>query len=249
MTWTAWNARSPRAERALSAFPRQAAGGLGAAHQALLARRCSAPPIAHELTLTAAVHTELAGGAADDVFVAQAGLALIAAQHIAWDEAGRPGTGCTSTSRRHDLGDCSRAQSCTSPRGASRSTKDSSRMQCGADARAPPAAHARPLALARRSGRARAHPRPSGARATAAARAVFSEAEGVLERRRTWALSSRRTFRARALGGGLDQLGAWTMSLTGAELGRNFIFLATRLVPEILARRLFISPVTSRTRG
>ena len=90
--------------------------------------RCSAPPTARRADLAAAVDTGLASGAFDDAFVAQAELALLAAQQGAWDEAGRHARQAQALVEETASATTWRARSCMLRWHASPSTKEGSPM-------------------------------------------------------------------------------------------------------------------------
>ncbi len=116
--------------------------------------------------LTAAVETGLAVGSVEEVYVAHAQLALLAAKQGAWGEAGATRTGGAGARRRGGPRRLlvERARARGDARVALHEGRHGGRPR-GAGARSPPAAAARPRpSLADHPGRARAHARPSRAR-------------------------------------------------------------------------------------
>ena len=146
--------------------------------------------------LTAAVEKGLARGATEDVYLAQAQLALLAAKQGAWGEAGRRarrGAERSSTKRASATTRSSALAHVATARVALHEARqEDARAALTRAHRLRP--NARPRhSLGDRRGRARAHPRPSRARARpAAARTILTETE---RRARapsaTWARSSR----------------------------------------------------------
>jgi LuxR family maltose regulon positive regulatory protein len=199
--------------------------------------------------LTAAIDQGLAAGAAEDVFVAQAQLALLATRRGAWGEAGKRAREAQAVVEEAGLGDYS--TSALAHVATARVALHEARPE---DARAALArAHRlRPLLdhglpwLTVQVGLelTRAHLALADA---GAARTVLTEAEQVLELRPSmgFLVEDARELHDRVAattGSG----GAWAMSLTGAEL-RLLPYLATHLMFPEIASRLFISRNTVKT--
>jgi LuxR family transcriptional regulator, maltose regulon positive regulatory protein len=237
------------AERALEQFPpasdwRASALLIRGVAQALLGATDRA-----RADLAAAVDTGLASGAADDVFVAQAELALLAARHGAWDEAGRQ----TRAARAHveetglsDYSTSAMAHVAEARVALHEGRQDDARAALTRGHRLRPLLdHSFPwftvqigLELTR------AHLRLGE---VAAARTVFSETEAVLERRPDLGslVEEAQELRER-LGATSGSAGTWAMSLTGAEL-RLLPYLATHLTFPEIGARLYISHNTVKS--
>jgi LuxR family transcriptional regulator, maltose regulon positive regulatory protein len=199
--------------------------------------------------LTAAVETGRAVGAAGDVLVAQAQLALLAARQGAWDEARRCAQAAQALADLAHLADF--APSAVGHVATARVAVHEARH---ADARAAlaRARRLRPLLdeglpwLTVQVGLelTRAH---LGLGDASAARALLAETDRVLELR---PLLGSLVEDARELRGNVTATsgsnGAWAMSLTGAEL-RLLPYLATHLTFPEIAGRLFISRNTVKT--
>jgi LuxR family maltose regulon positive regulatory protein len=199
--------------------------------------------------LIAVVDRGLAVGAVEDVFLAQAQLALLAAQQGAWGEAGQRARAAQALVEEAGLGDYS--TSAIAHVATARVALHEARPE---DARAaltrahrlrPLLDHGIPwmtievgLALTR------AHLALAEA---GAARTVLSETERVLEVRPQMGslIEDARELRER-LAATSGSEGAWAMSLTGAEL-RLLPYLATHLMFPEIASRLFISRNTVKT--
>ncbi len=197
----------------------------------------------------ATVELGLAVGAVDDVFVAQAELALLAAQQGAWGEAAERARAAEALVAEAGLGDYS--SSAIVHVATARVALHEARPE---DARAALAlAHRlRPLLdhgipwLTVQVGLelARAHLALADA---GAARTVLAETERVLELRPHLGslVDEAQALRDR-VAATAEPAGAWAMSLTGAEL-RLLPFLATHLTFPEIASRLFISRNTVKT--
>ena len=197
----------------------------------------------------ATVELGLAVGAVDDVFVAQAALALLAAQQGAWGEAAERARAADALVAEAGLGDYS--SSAIVHVATARVALHEARPE---DARAALAlAHRlRPLLdhgipwLTVQVGLelARAHLALADA---GAARTVLAETERVLELRPDLGslVDEAQALRDR-VAATAEPAGAWAMSLTGAEL-RLLPFLATHLTFPEIASRLFISRNTVKT--
>ena len=199
--------------------------------------------------LAAGAGAGLASGAAEVVILAQAQLALLAAEHGAWGEAGHRARAAQASVEEAGLGDYS--TSALAHVATARIALHEARRE---DARAAltRAHRLRPLlddALPwltiqvglelTRANLALAEP--------AAARTVLTETERVLEPRPQMGslVEQARELRDRVeatSGSG----GAWALSLTGAEL-RLLPYLATHLMFPEIASRLFISRNTVKT--
>jgi LuxR family maltose regulon positive regulatory protein len=199
--------------------------------------------------LAAAAEAGRAGGAADDVFVAHAELALLAARHGAHGEAGRQAGRAQAYVEESGLGDY--MASAIAHVAAARVALHEGRQ---ADARAAltRAHRLRPLlspsfpwfAVQVGLELTRAH---LALGEVAAARAVFSEAERVLELRPDLGslVEDAQELRER-LAATSGSAGAWAMSLTGAEL-RLLPYLATHLTFPEIGARLHLSLNTIKT--
>ena len=199
--------------------------------------------------LTAAVETGLAAGAAEEVHLAHAQLALLAADAGAWREAGRRARAAQDVVEEAGLADY--GASALAFAATARVAVHEGRHE---DARAALArAHRlRPLldhgipwtTIEVGLELARAHLALAD---PGAARAVLSETEQVLELRPDMGSLVEETRelheRVAATEG---SAGAWAMSLTGAEL-RLLPYLATHLMFPEIATRLFISRNTVKT--
>jgi LuxR family maltose regulon positive regulatory protein len=199
--------------------------------------------------LTSVVDQGLAVGATEDVYVAQAQLALLAAREGAWGEAGQRARAAHALVEEAGLGDYS--SSAIAYVVAARVALHEARQE---DARAAitRAHRLRPLLdhgipwLSVQVGLelTRAH---LALAEPGAARTVLTETEEVLELRPDLGLLAEEARELRehveaTAGSG----GAWAMSLTGAEL-RLLPFLATHLMFPEIASRLFISRNTVKS--
>ena len=199
--------------------------------------------------LTAAVRAGLAGGAAEIVILAQAHLALLAANQGAWDEAGERARAAQTHVEERGLGDYS-----TSALAHVAMARVALREARPEDARAA-LTHAhrlRPLLdyglpwLTIQVGLEliRAHLALAEA---SAARTILAETERVLEvRPHMGSLIEDATDLRDRLAATSGSDGAWAMTLTGAEL-RLLPYLATHLMFPEIASRLFISRNTVKT--
>jgi LuxR family maltose regulon positive regulatory protein len=201
----------------------------------------------HELA--AAVEKGLAAGAAEDVFVAHAELALLAANEGAWGEAEQRARAAQALVEEAGLGDYSTsaiAHVATARVAAHQGRRDDARTALTRAHRLRPMLdHGIPwLTVQVGLELTRAHLALAEA---AAARTVLSETEQVLELRPNMGSlveEARELHDHVAAAGG--SVGAWAMSLTRAEL-RLLPYLATHLtVPEI-GTRLFVSRNTVKT--
>ena len=199
--------------------------------------------------LTATVERGLAIGAVEEVYLAQAQLALLAAKQGSWGEAGRRAAAAQAVVDEAGLGDYS--SSALAHVATARVALHEARQE---DARAaltrahrlrPLLDHGIPWVTIQvgleltRAHLALAEPGAAGM--------VLTEAERVLELRPHMGslVEDARELRDRvAATAGPD--GAWAMSLTGAEL-RLLPFLATHLMFPEIATRLFISRNTVKS--
>ena len=200
--------------------------------------------------LTTAVETGQAAGAVEEVYAAQAMLALLAARQGAWRDAGRQAR-AAARARRGGGPRRLRAERTRVRRdGASRHPRGTTRggARC-LGTRPPSPATARPRpALGHRPGRARAHTRASERSPTPAQPARSSQrpsrSSSSVQRMGSMVEDARELHeRVEASTG---SAGAWAMSLTGAEL-RLLPYLATHLLFPEIASRLFISRNTVKT--
>ena len=199
--------------------------------------------------LTAAVETGLAAGAVEEVYLAQAQLALLAAKQGAWGEAGATRGAAQALVDEAGLGDYS--SSALAHVATARVALHEARQE---DARAaltrahrlrPLLDHGIPWVTVQvgleltRAHLALAEP--------GAARTVLTETERVLELRPHMGslVEDARELRDRVAATS-GSAGAWAMSLTGAEL-RLLPYLATHLTFPEIASRLFISRNTVKT--
>ena len=217
--------------------------GRGVAHALLGATECATDD------LTAAVEKGMPRGATEDVYLAQAQLALLAANQGAWGQAGRRAAEAQALVDEAGLGDYS--SSALAHVATARVALHEARQE---DARAaltrahrlrPMLDHGIPWVTVEvgleltRAHLALAEP--------GAARTVLTETEQLLELRPHMGSL---VEDARDLGDRVAETsgsgGAWAMSLTGAEL-RLLPFLATHLMFPEIASRLFISRNTVKT--
>ena len=199
--------------------------------------------------LTATVERGLAMGSVEEIYLAQAQLALLAAERGGWGEAGRRAAAALAVVDEAGLGDYS--SSALAHVATARVALHEGRQE---DARAvlthahrlrPMLDHAIPwVTIQVGLELTRAHLALSE---PAAARTVLTETEHVLELRPDMGtlVDDMREMRERVAatsGSG----GAWAMSLTGAEL-RLLPYLATHLMFPEIASRLFISRNTVKS--
>jgi LuxR family maltose regulon positive regulatory protein len=199
--------------------------------------------------LTAAVETGLATGAVDDVFVAQAQLALLAANQGAWGEAMQRARAAQALVEEAGLGDYSAsaiAHVATARVALHQSSQEEARAALTRAHRLRPLLdHGLPwLTIQVGLELTRAH---LALAEPGAARTILTETEQVLELRPHMGslIEDARELHERVAatsGSG----GAWAMSLTGAEL-RLLPFLATHLMFPEIASRLFISRNTVKS--
>jgi LuxR family maltose regulon positive regulatory protein len=236
-------------ERALELFPPRSDWRASALLMRGVARALlGAADLARE-GFAEAVETGLASGAADDVFVAQAELALLAARQNDWDEARRQARAAQALVEQTGLGDYA-----TSAMPHVATARVALHEQRHEEARAA-------LARAHRLRPMLDHGFPwftvqVGLELTrghlalgevTAARTVFEETEAVLERRPDLGLLVEDADELRErLAATEGSAGAWAMSLTGAEL-RLLPYLATHLTFLEIGARLYISHNTVKT--
>jgi LuxR family transcriptional regulator, maltose regulon positive regulatory protein len=237
------------ADRALSQLP----PGSGWVPVALLLRG-----VAHALLgetdrakedLIATVERGLAVGAVEDVFMAQAHLALLAARQGAWTEAGERARAAQALVDEAGLGDYSTsaiAHVATAHVALHDGRHEDARAALTRAHRLRPLLdHGVPwLTVGVGLELTRAHLALADA---GAARTVLTETERVLELRPDMGLlvEDARELHDR-MRGSSGSGGAWAMSLTGAEL-RLLPYLATHLAFPEIASRLFISRNTVKT--
>jgi LuxR family maltose regulon positive regulatory protein len=226
-----------------SAFVSVALGARGIAHALLGAAERAAEDLA------AAVETGLARGAFEDVFTAQAQLALLAARQGAWGEASQHVQTALAIVEEHGLGDYSTSALvyAVSARIALHEGRpDDARAALARAHRLRPLLdHGLPwLTVGVGLELVRAHLALGEA---AAARTVLTETDRVIELRPDLGLlvADAQELRDR-VAATEGPAGAWAMSLTGAEL-RLLPYLATHLTFPEIASRLFISRNTVKT--
>ena len=199
--------------------------------------------------LTAVVERAQALGAAEELYLAQAQLALFAARQGAWGEAGQRARAAQAVVDEIGLGDYSSsaiAHVATARVALHEGRPEEARAALTRAHRLRPMLdHGIPwLTVQVGLELTRAHLTLAE---VAAARTVFSEAERVLELRPDLGhlVEDARELREH-VAAAAGPAGAWAMSLTGAEL-RLLPYLATHLtIPEI-ATRLFLSRNTVKT--
>jgi LuxR family maltose regulon positive regulatory protein len=199
--------------------------------------------------LAATVEKGLAAGAAEDVFVAHAQLALLAAKEGAWGEAAERARAAQALVEEIGLGDYSTsaiAHVATARVAVHEGRHDDAHKALARAHRLRPMLdHGIPwLSVQVGLELTRAHLALGDA---GAARTILTETEGVLELRPkmgSLAEDARDLRDHMAAAGGSD--GAWAMSLTGAEL-RLLPYLATHLTFPEIGSRLFISRNTVKT--
>jgi len=201
----------------------------------------------HELAAT--VEKGLAAGAAEDVFVAHAQLALLAAKQGAWDEAKQRSQAAQATVEEAGLADYSTsaiAHAATARVAVQEGRHDDAHTALARAHRLRPMLdHGIPwLTIQVGLELTRAHLALGDA---GAARTILTETEGVLELRPNMgslADDARNLHDQVAAAAG--SAGAWAMSLTGAEL-RLLPYLATHITFPEIGSRLFISRNTVKT--
>jgi LuxR family transcriptional regulator, maltose regulon positive regulatory protein len=201
----------------------------------------------HELAAT--VEKGLAAGAAEDVFVAHAQLALLAAKQGAWDEAKQRSQAAQATVEEAGLADYSTsaiAHAATARVAVQEGRHDDAHTALARAHRLRPMLdHGIPwLTIQVGLELTRAHLALGDA---GAARTILTETEGVLELRPNMGFladDARNLHDQVAAAAG--SAGAWAMSLTGAEL-RLLPYLATHLTFPEIGSRLFISRNTVKT--
>ena len=199
--------------------------------------------------LTETVERGLALGAVEEIYLAQAQLALLAARQGAWAEAGQRARAAQAVVDEAGLGDLS--SSAIAHAASARVALHEARPE---DARAaltrahrlrPQLDHGLPwLTVQVGLELARAHLALADA---GAARTVLTETERVLELRPQMGVlvDDARELRDR-VAASAEPAGAWAMTMTGAEL-RLIPYLATHLTFPEIASRLFISRNTVKS--
>jgi len=201
----------------------------------------------HELAAT--VEKGLAAGAAEDVFVAHAQLALLAAKQGAWGEAEQRSRAAQAIVEETGLGDYSTsaiAHVATARVAVQEGRHDDAHTALARAHRLRPMLdHGVPwLTVQVGLELTRAHLALGDA---GAARTILTETEEVLELRPNMGslVEDARTLRDQ-VAAAAGSAGAWAMSLTGAEL-RLLPYLATHLTFPEIGGRLFISRNTVKT--
>jgi LuxR family maltose regulon positive regulatory protein len=226
-----------------SVFVPVALGARGIAHALLGATERAAEDFA------ATIETGLAGGAFEDVFVAQSHLGLLAARRGAWGEAGQHARAAQALIEEHHLGDYSTsalAHVVSARIALHEGRRDDARAALARAHRLRPLLdHGIPwLTVEVGLELVRAHLALGEA---AAARTILTETQRVLALRPDLGSLAEE---ARELGDRVEAssepAGAWAMSLTAAEL-RLLPYLATHLTFPEIASRLFISRNTVKT--
>ncbi len=202
-----------------------------------------------EADLVATVERGLAAGSVEEVFLAEAQLALLAANGGAWGEAGRRARAAEARVAESGLGDY--ASSALSSAATARVAVHEARHQDARQALArahrlrPELDHGIPwvtIQVGLELTRAHLALAESGA-----ARTVLAETVRVLELRPHMGSLAEEARELRERVAATSQpAGAWAMSLTGAEL-RLLPYLATHLTFPQIATRLFISRNTVKT--
>jgi LuxR family maltose regulon positive regulatory protein len=201
----------------------------------------------HELAAT--VEKGLAAGAAEDVFVAHAQLALLAAKQGAWDEAEQRSRAAQAILEEAGLGDYSTSAIAhvASARVAIHEGRhdDAHTALARAHRLRPMLDHGIPwLTIQVGLELTRAHLALGDA---GAARTILTETEGVLELRPNMgSLAEDARDLHDHVAAAAGSAGAWAMSLTNAEL-RLLPYLATHLTFPEIGSRLFISRNTVKT--
>jgi LuxR family transcriptional regulator, maltose regulon positive regulatory protein len=199
--------------------------------------------------LTAAVERGLAVGAFEDVFVAQAELALLAAKQGVWRDAAQHARAAQELVEEAGLGDYATsaiAHVATARVALHEARHDDARAALTRAHRLRPLLdHGLPwLTIAVGLELTRAHLALAEA---AAARTILAETERVLERRPDLgALVEEARELHSQVAATSESAGAWAMSLTGAEL-RLLPYLATHLTFPEIGTRLFLSRNTVKT--
>jgi LuxR family transcriptional regulator, maltose regulon positive regulatory protein len=199
--------------------------------------------------LTAAVEKGLAAGAVEEVYAAQAELALLAARKGAWAEAGQRAAAAEALVDEAGLGDygpSALAFVATARVALHEARQEDARTELARAHRLRPLLdHGLPwVAIQVGVELTRAH---LALAEPGAARTILTETEQLLERRPDLGFlveDARELHQQVAATGGSE--GAWAMSLTGAEL-RLLPFLATHLMFPEIASRLFISRNTVKS--
>ena len=197
----------------------------------------------------AAVETGLAVRAFEDVFVAQAQLALLAMRQGSWNDAGEHARSAQALMEEHRLGNYSTsalAHVVSARMALHEGRREDARAALARAHRLRPFLdHGLPwLTVEIGLELVRAHLALGEA---AAARTVLSETEGVIELRPDLGVLIADAQELRGRVAATDgPAGAWAMSLTGAEL-RLLPYLATHLTFPEIASRLFISRNTVKT--
>jgi len=201
----------------------------------------------HELAAT--VQKGLAVGAAEDVFVAQAQLALLAAKEGAWGEARQRARAAQALVEETGLGDYSTsaiAHVATARVAVHEGRHDDAHTALTRAHRLRPMLdHGIPwLTVQVGLELTRAHLALGDA---GAARTILTEIEGVLELRPNMGSLNEDARNLREqVAAAAGSAGAWAMSMTGAEL-RLLPYLATHLTFPEIGSRLFISRNTVKT--
>jgi LuxR family maltose regulon positive regulatory protein len=199
--------------------------------------------------LAATVEKGLAAGAAEDVFVAHAQLALLAAKEGAWSEADERARAAQALVEEIGLGDYSTsaiAHVATARVAVHEGRHDDARKALARAHRLRPMLdHGIPwLTVQVGLELTRAHLALGDA---GAARTILTETEGVLELRpKMGSLAEDARDLHDHVAAAAGSAGAWAMSLTGAEL-RLLPYLATHLTFPEIGNRLFISRNTVKT--
>ena len=200
-------------------------------------------------SLTETIELGLAVGAVEEVYLAQAQLALLAAKHGAWDEAGqraRAGQAVVDEAGLGDLSSSAIAHAATARVALHEAREEDARAALTRAHRLRPMLdHGLPwLTIQVGLELTRAHLALAD---PGAARTVLAETERVLELRPQMGslVDDARELRDRVAATS-EPAGAWAMSLTGAEL-RLLPYLATHLTFPEIASRLFLSRNTVKT--
>ena len=215
----------------------------GAAHALLGATERAAEDFA------AATKTGLASGSFEEIFVAQAQLALLAVRRGAWDEAGqhaRTAQALVDETRLDGYATSALPHAVSARIALHEGRRDDARAALARAHRLRPFLdHGLPsLTVAVGLELVRAH---LALGESAAARTVLTETERVIELRPDLGLLVADAQELRDRVAATDgPAGAWAMSLTGAEL-RLLPYLATHLTFPEIASRLFISRNTVKT--
>ena len=199
--------------------------------------------------LTTSVEEALAAGAAEEIYLAESQLALLAARRGAWSEAARHAQAAGAQVEQGGLGDYSSsalAFAATARVALHEARRDDARAALARAHRLRPMLdHGLPwITIQVGLELVRAHLALGEA---SAARTIMSETEQVLGLRPGMGLlvEDARELRERVAASS-EPAGAWAMSLTGAEL-RLLPYLATHLTFPEIAARLYISRNTAKT--